>query len=60
MGAAKSYMRKGFVIYEETGKYLVIYSMRKALVIYDFATVLFWISLHIYEEKFLIFSVYSM
>ncbi len=29
---AKSYMRKGFLIYEEMHKYL-----RRALVIYDFA-----------------------
>ncbi len=35
---AKSYMRKGFLlIYEEVDKYLVIYSMRWPLVIYDFA-----------------------
>jgi hypothetical protein len=31
---AKSYMRKGFLIYEEMRKYLV---MRRPLVIYDFA-----------------------
>jgi hypothetical protein len=35
--AAKSYMRKGFLIYEEMRKYLTIYSMRRPLVIYDFA-----------------------
>jgi hypothetical protein len=40
---AKSYMRKGFLIYEEMRKYLVIYSMRRPLVIYDFATAPFWI-----------------
>jgi hypothetical protein len=34
--AAKSYMRKGFLIYEEMHKYLVIYE--EALAIYDFAT----------------------
>ena len=35
---AKSYtcMRKGFLIYEETRKYLTI--LRRPLVIYDFAT----------------------
>jgi hypothetical protein len=44
MGAvARSYMRKGFLIYEEMRKYLVIY-MRRPLVIYDFATAPFWIS----------------
>jgi hypothetical protein len=35
---AKSYMRKGFLIYEEMYKYFPIYSMRRPLVIYDFAT----------------------
>jgi hypothetical protein len=40
---AKSYMRKGFIIYEEMRKYLVIYE--RPLVIYDFATAPFWISL---------------
>ncbi len=45
MGAvAKSYMRKGVLIYEEMRKYLVI--MRRPLVIYDFATTPFWISLY--------------
>ncbi len=33
---AKSYMRKGFPIYEEMGKYFPI--LRRPLVIYDFAT----------------------
>ncbi len=33
---AKSYMRKGFQIYEEMHKYLVIYE--EAVIIYDFAT----------------------
>jgi hypothetical protein len=38
MGAvAKSYMRKGILIYEEMRKYLTIYSMRRTLFIYDFA-----------------------
>jgi hypothetical protein len=35
---AKSYMRKGFLIYEEMCKYFPIYSMRRPLVINDFAT----------------------
>jgi hypothetical protein len=34
---AKSYMRKGFLIYEKMRKYLTKY-MRRPLVIYDFAT----------------------
>jgi hypothetical protein len=38
---AKSYMRKGFVIYEEMHKYLVIQYMRRPLVIYDFVTATF-------------------
>ncbi len=47
MGAvAKSYMRKGFLIHEEMGKYLVIYMRRpRPLVIYDYATAPFWTSL---------------
>jgi hypothetical protein len=35
---AKSYMRKGFLIYEEMCKYFPIYCMRRPLVIYNFAT----------------------
>jgi hypothetical protein len=35
---AKSYMRKGFLIYEEMSKYFPIYCIRSSLVIYDFAT----------------------
>ncbi len=35
---AKSFMRKGFLIYEEMRKYLVIQYMRMPFVIYDFAT----------------------
>jgi hypothetical protein len=34
---AKSYMRKGFLIYEEKRKYFPIY-IRRPLVIYDLAT----------------------
>jgi hypothetical protein len=34
---AKSYMRKGFLIYEEMRKFFTIYCMRRPLVIYDFA-----------------------
>ncbi len=42
MGAiAKSCMRKGFLIYEEMRKYLVI-----SHIMYDFATAPFWISLY--------------
>jgi hypothetical protein len=39
MGAiAKSYTRKGFLIYEEMRKYLTIYEDSRPLVIHDFAT----------------------
>jgi hypothetical protein len=34
----KSYMRKGFLIYEEMRKYFPIYHMRRPKVVYDFAT----------------------
>jgi hypothetical protein len=34
---AKSYMRKGFLIYEERHKYVHHTYMRRSLVIYDFA-----------------------
>jgi hypothetical protein len=39
MGAvSKSYMRKGFLIYEEMHKYLVIYEEAISHTVYDFAT----------------------
>ncbi len=44
---AKSYMRKGFLIYEEMRKYFPIYI--SPLVIYDFATAPFWIP-YIWEK----------
>jgi hypothetical protein len=54
MGAiAKAYMRKGFLIYEEMRKYLVI--LRRPLVIYVFATAPFWISM-----RKILFSFLSM
>ncbi len=57
MGAvAKSYMRKGFLINEEMCKYLVIQYMRRSLVIYDFATAPFWISLYMRKIWFLFIS----
>jgi hypothetical protein len=50
MGAvAKTYMRKGFLIYEEIGKYLFIY---------DFAAASFWISLYMRKILFSFLSVY--
>jgi hypothetical protein len=35
---AKSYMRKGFLIYEEMRKYLTIYEEAVSHILYDFAT----------------------
>jgi len=40
----KPYMRKGLLIYQEMRKYLIIYE--EPLVIHDFATAPFWISLN--------------
>jgi hypothetical protein len=50
---ANSYTWKGFLIYEEMGKY-----MRRPLVIYDFATAPFWISLYLRKVLFSFLSVY--
>ncbi len=52
---AKSYMRKGFLIYEEMRKYFPIYI--SPLVIYDFATAPFWISLNMRKIWFFFISV---
>ncbi len=55
---AKSYMRKGFLIYEEMRKYFPIYEdSRRPLVIYDFATAPLWISLYVYEENLIFFFI---
>jgi hypothetical protein len=51
---AKSYMRKGFLIYEEMRKYLPLQFIRRPLVIYGYATAPFWISL-LYEENLIFF-----
>jgi hypothetical protein len=53
---AKSYMKKGFLIYEEMHKY-PIYCMRRALIVYDFETAPFWISLYRYMRTFFFISV---
>ncbi len=59
MGAVtKSYLRKGFLIYEEMRKHLVIYIMRRPLVVDDFATALFWISLYMRAILFSFLSVF--
>jgi hypothetical protein len=56
--AAKSYLRNGFLIYEEMRKHFPIYEiMRRPLVIYDFATAP---TALIYEENLIFFlSVYA-
>jgi hypothetical protein len=58
MGAvAKSSRRKGFLIYEEMGKYLVIHGRPLViLLIYDFATAPFWISLYMRQNCFLFYQ----
>jgi hypothetical protein len=48
---AKSYMRKGFLIYEEMRKYLVIYEEAITVIIHEFLNFL------IYEENFLSFFI---
>jgi hypothetical protein len=55
---AKSYMRKGFLIYEESRKYFPIYCMRRPFVIFDFATAPLWISLYMRKILFYFLSVY--
>jgi hypothetical protein len=51
-------MRKGLLIHEEMRKYFPIYSMRRPLVIYDFATTPFWIYLYIWGKH--LFSFLSV
>ncbi len=59
MGAvAKSFMRKGFLI-QYVRKYANIWSyLRRPLVIYDFATAPFWISLYMRKILFSFYSCY--
>ncbi len=58
MGAvAKSYRRKGYLIYEEMRKYLVIHVYEEPLLIYDFATAPFWISSYTRKSLFSFLSV---
>ncbi len=52
---AKSYMRKGFVIYEDMRKSY----MRRPLVIYDLVTAPFWISFYMRIFVFFFISVVS-
>jgi hypothetical protein len=55
---AKSYMRKGFLMYKEMRKFFPIYCMRMPLVILSYMT-LHPIPLNflIYEENFLFFFI---
>jgi hypothetical protein len=52
---AKSYMRKGFLIYEEMRKFFPIQYMRRPLVIYDFAQIP--LNFLIDEESFVFFFI---
>jgi hypothetical protein len=53
---AKSYMKKGFLMYGEMRKYLTIYE--RPLVIYDFATALHSrLDFLLYEENFVFFFI---
>jgi hypothetical protein len=54
----KSYMRKGFLIHMRKCANISPY-MRMPLVIYDFATAPFWISLYMRKIVFSFLSVYS-
>ncbi len=47
--------RPGFLIYEEMRKYFPIYEGRRPLVIHDFATAPFWISLYLRKILFLFY-----
>ncbi len=55
---AKSYMRKGFLIYEEMRKYLTIFEYERPEVIHDFATD-FFLNFLVNDENsiFFFFSV---
>ncbi len=55
---AKSYMKKGFLIYEECAN--ISPHMRRPLVIHDFATAPFWISLCMRKIWFSFLLVYLM
>jgi hypothetical protein len=47
----QSYIRKGFLIYEEMRKYLVRYEEAVSHILYDFATAPFWISLYMTANR---------
>ncbi len=57
---AKSYLKRGFLMYEEMRKYFTIYEERRPLVIYDFATAPFWISSYMRKIWFSFLSVYNV
>jgi hypothetical protein len=54
---AKSYMRKDFLIYEEMRKYFTIYTVRRPLVINDFAPDPSEFPYSVYEEDFILFFI---
>ncbi len=56
---AKSYTRKGFLIYDEMRKYLVVYTAWVSLAIFDFATAPFGISLYMEKILFLFYQCSS-
>ncbi len=51
-------MRKGFLIYEEMRKYLIIYEKAVSRIVYDFTTASFWISLYVRKILFPFLSVH--
>jgi hypothetical protein len=53
---AKSYMRKGFLIYEERRKYRHTVYEEAVIVIYDIACASFWISLYMRNFSFLFYQ----
>ncbi len=55
---AKSFMRKGFLIYEEMRKYLTIYEEAVSHTVFDFATDPFRISLFMRKIRFSFLSVF--
>ncbi len=57
MERLQSHLWGSFRIYEEMRIYLTIMYLRRQLVVYDFATAPFWLSLYIYEENLIFFFI---
>ncbi len=53
----ESYMRKGFLLYEEMRKYLTMYEEAVSHAVYDFAAALFRISLYMWKILFSFLTV---